>query len=80
MAPQEIRKFVIDEPFVPFRMHVSDGSSYEISHPSEIVVFPLHVLIALDPDDSGLYRTSVRVAPNHITRVEFLPDRKKLKA
>lgn len=80
MPPQEIRKFAMDEPFVPFRLYVSDGSSYEIHHPIEIQVFPLQVSIAIDPDDNGLYRRTVRISPNHITRVEFLPNAKKLTA
>ncbi|HEX8340551.1 MAG TPA: hypothetical protein VF624_06540 [Tepidisphaeraceae bacterium] len=80
MPPQEVRKFVFDEPFVPFRLHVTNGSSYEVLRPSEIQVFPLQVSIAIDPDDSGLYRSSVRVAPNHITRIEFLPSARKPRA
>ena len=78
MPPQEIRKFALDEPFIPFRLYVTDGSSYEIRHPIEIQVFPMQVSIAINPDDAGLYQSSVRVAPNHVTRIEFLPNVPKL--
>lgn len=80
MPPQQLLKFVLDEPFIPFRLHVSDGSSYDVRHPSEIQVFLLQVSIAVDPDESGLYRRSVRIAPNHVSRVEFVPGLEKIKA
>ena len=51
MPPQEVRKIALAEPFVPFRLHVSDGSSYDVLHPIEIQVFPLQISIAIDPDD-----------------------------
>jgi hypothetical protein len=72
MPPQEIRKFVFEEPFIPFRMYVSDGSSYEVTAAEYVEVYLLHVSVGIDPDESGLPRRTVHIAPNHITRVEFL--------
>src|SRR6266496_1134023 len=38
MRPDEIRKHLDAEPFIPFRLCLSDRSSYEIQHPDQAIV------------------------------------------
>jgi hypothetical protein len=73
MPPQEIRKFIGRTPFMPFRLHVSDGSSYDVMEPLGVYVDMLHVEVGVAHDEAtGLYRESVWIAPNHVTRIEPL--------
>lgn len=75
MPPQEIRKFIGRSPFMPFRLHVTDGTSHDISEPLGIYVDMLHVEVGIDLDDStGLYRKSIWIAPNHVTKIEPLTE------
>lgn len=60
------------EPFVPFRIHLSDGMSYDVNGPSEAMAFKYAIAIGIDPDESGLPQRSTYVDPHHITRVEML--------
>lgn len=81
MPPQEVRKYVAQVPFQPFRLHISDGSSYDILEPLAIHVDMLNVSVGVGIDDeTGLYRKSILLAPNHITRIEPLTKDELLKA
>lgn len=73
MPPQEIRKHHIAKPFQPFRLHMSDGSSYDVTDPFYMTVTPLNVMVAWDPDESGLPTKSMYLSPNHVSRIEPLP-------
>lgn len=77
MPPQEVRKVLKDQPFIPFTLHISDGSSYDVASPSDAFVDVLYVTVGIDPDENGLWRRTVRIAPNHISRIEMKPDRVK---
>ena len=75
MAPQEIRKALLEKPFMPFRLHISDGSVYSVLDPSDATVDLLTVHVGVDPDDeSGLFRKTIRISPNHVTRIEPMPE------
>lgn len=34
----------------------------------------LCVYVGLDPDDSGVFRTSMHISPSHVTRIEPMPQ------
>ena len=75
MHPLVIREAVRHVPFEPFRLHLSDGSSFDIPHQDFLTITKLAIIIAVDAggkDDipSGF----VRVSPIHITRLEPLPQ------
>ena len=70
MAPQDILKKLNRQPFQPFRMHVSDGVSYDVNYVGQASVILTEVYVGVDPDDSGLPTRSVYIAPNHVTRIE----------
>ena len=48
MPPQEVRKFIGGSPFMPFRLHVTDGSSHDITEPLGIYIDMLHVEVGVD--------------------------------
>jgi hypothetical protein len=74
MPPQEIRKYQIAKPFRPIRLHMSDGSSYDVEDPLFMMVTPLNVTVGWEPDDGGLPTKSMHLAPNHVSRIEPLPS------
>lgn len=57
-------------PFVPLRVHVSDGSSYDVRHPEMMLVTHTVVFIARPPLADGVPERHVYCDPVHITRVE----------
>jgi hypothetical protein len=40
MNAEELARAVKAQPFVPFRLHMSDGRTFDVSHPELLVVFP----------------------------------------
>jgi hypothetical protein len=38
MRPDDIRELLADEPFVPFRLHLSDGSRYDVLNRESLVL------------------------------------------
>ena len=80
MAPQEIHKQWKQRPFMPFKLHVADGTSYEVLDPADIIVDMLRVYVGIKPDESGLFTTTMHISPSHVSRIEPLPDRAETSA
>jgi len=72
MRPEDILQFLRKRPFEPFRIHMSDGSAFEIQHPELAIVERSKVLVGVagrrGPD--GPVERTVFCALIHITRVE----------
>jgi len=77
MTAHEIKALLRQRPFHGLRMHISDGESYEVSHPDMVFVTSTIVQIALPPLDFHGIPTggSVYCDPIHITRIEPLNGR-----
>jgi hypothetical protein len=69
---KEIKDLMDAKPFRPFRIHLSDGSSYEINNHDAAFVTRGSVEVGLDPDADGIAGRIVRCAIIHISRVEEL--------
>jgi hypothetical protein len=66
----QLRERLRQQPFQPFRVFISDGSSYEVRHPEFALVTQREITIALPPRTGDLPLRSVYLDPLHITRVE----------
>ena len=68
----EIKKLMNKQPFTPFRIHMSDGSSHEVSNHDAALVFRNFVEVGINPDPDGVLETAVRCALLHLSRIEDL--------
>lgn len=75
MHPLEIRKAQRQVPFVPFRLHLTNGKAFDVPHPDFLTVSKLAIQVAVDPvgKDEIPYQT-VSISPMHITHIEPLPQ------
>ena len=64
-------------PFQPIRLHISDGSSYEVHHPEFMYITATTVVIGQLPEVDGVPASSVYCDPLHITRIEPLTNGKR---
>jgi hypothetical protein len=74
MNPQEIQQQLRATPFVPFRVHTSDGKHLDVSHPEMAMLTRMALLIArpvADPADDIPARYD-SVSPLHVERLEPL--------
>lgn len=70
MRPTQVREHLRARPFQPIRIHVSDGSSYEIRHSEMAFVTASQVMIALEMSEEELPDRVVFCDPVHVTRIE----------
>ena len=72
MRPIRIRDHLKTKPFRPIRVHISDGSSYDIRHPEMAYVTTTQVMIALKMSTEDLPDKVIFCDPMHITNIEPL--------
>lgn len=79
MTPHEIKSQLRTQPFQGIRIFISDGESYEVTHPDMVLVTTSIVQIALPPLDHHGIPTggSVYVDPVHVTRIQPLNGKRR---
>ncbi|MFO0840202.1 MAG: hypothetical protein U1D55_16970 [Phycisphaerae bacterium] len=74
MRPDDLLELLRAAPFKPFRIHLSDGASFEIRHPDMAIVQRSKVTVAVPGPEGpdGPAERTVNCALVHITRTESL--------
>jgi hypothetical protein len=75
MPPQDLLNELRRRPFVPFRLHVDDGTIYEVRHPELMIVGLASAIVGFPvPGDPRFYERYDLVDLRHIARLEPRPD------
>ena len=73
MRPEELRHLLDRRPFVPIRLHFTDGTTYDIRHPEMALLTRSTIEIGLPEDEaSKIADRVVYCTLIHIVRVENL--------
>lgn len=73
MKPEQLKELLTAEPFVPFRIRMSDGATYEVKHPEMALVSQTVVAIGTGLESPTGVPELVRLcALSHITTVEVV--------
>jgi hypothetical protein len=75
MPPAVLLDLLRAKPFVPFRIHLSDGTVYRIPHPDLVAVAIASATVSF-PDTGGDLLTEI-VAMRHVVRLEPIPAKKE---
>lgn len=73
MRPDEIRRWLQEQPFEPFRLHLTNGKSFEIRHPDQATVGRSTVIVPYSRARGGQHsypKRDVTVALIHVTHLE----------
>ena len=72
MRPDDLRRLLRQQPFRPFRLHVSDGATYDITHPEMAAVTPgaVRVWLRAGRPPAPTVERVVLVSLIHVTRLE----------
>lgn len=72
MAPNQLLRINRQQPFVPFRLYLSDGAAYEVRHPDQLMLGGWFAFLGLPASDQpgGLFDRWVNFDPLHVVRVE----------
>jgi len=68
----QLKEYMDAKPFRPFRVHLSDGKSYEVPNHDAAFVTQSKIEIGLDLNEKGIAKRSVYCAILHITQIEEL--------
>jgi hypothetical protein len=73
MVPEELRQTLRQQPFVPFRLILTDGVGYDIRHPDLMMVGKHSAMVGFTSNPGQtFYERSVKVDLAHISRLEPL--------
>lgn len=71
MRPSDIAEQIKSRPFLPLRMHFSDGSEYDVRHPEFLTVTrTVLALTIMGPPNSLLPERVILLDPMHLVRLE----------
>ena len=73
MRPEELIQLIRKKPFVPLRLHLTDGKTYDIRHPDQVLVLRSRIDIGIAPDpNTGVLERVEHCSLLHVVRVEEL--------
>ena len=73
MRPEELLQLIRKQPFAPLRIHTTDGRSYDIRHPDQIIVLRGRVDIGVNGQSAdGVADRVEHVSLLHVVGVEEL--------
>lgn len=71
MRAEELSQLVRTTPFVPLRLHITNGQTYDVLHPDQIIVLKQRVDVGVGPDsESGVVERVEHLSLLHIVKVE----------
>jgi len=74
MRPEDLLALLRTRPFVPFRIHMTDGRFYDIVHPEAVFVLRSRAIIGLRPDPTtNIPDQSEQIALLHVARISEMP-------
>ena len=74
MRPEDILELVRKRPFGPFRIYLTDGRTFEIFHPDQVLVLRSRITLGVGADPTtGIPDHAEHVSLLHIMRIEELP-------
>ncbi len=77
MDADELLEKVWQRRFEPFRIHLSDGTAYDVAHPEQIMVGRRSSHVGIPGNREGPFQRIAIVANIHITRIEPLDGKKR---
>jgi hypothetical protein len=73
MPLEDLLGFIRHRPFIPFRVVLLDGASYEIHHPELVMPGARSIVIGIPADPSHpYYQRTITAALLHVSRLEPL--------
>ena len=69
ITAKHVRDLITATPFRPFRIHLSDGTHYDVTHRDMALVEKSTVDVGLDVDPDGIPDRIVRCSILHITKL-----------
>ena len=73
MRAEELKQLLKRRPFVPVRLHMTDGTTYDIRHSDNVMVLRQRVDIGVPTEPGSDIMNRVEYCSLHVVRVEDVP-------
>ena len=73
MRPSDFLELLRTRPFAPFRIHVTDGRTYDVRHPDQIIVLRSRLVLGAG-GNGGIPEHLEHLSFLHVVRVEERPS------
>jgi hypothetical protein len=71
MRTEDVMALLRKRPFVPLRIHMTDGHAYDIQHPEMMIVSRSHAMVGLQPNSkTGVVDRIEHCGLIHVVRIE----------
>ena len=77
MRPDDVLELVRRQPFAPFRIHATDGRTYDVRHPDQIMVLRSRAMLGVPQGEDEVPDRTEHLALGHIVRIEELAAAKR---
>jgi hypothetical protein len=77
MRAEELKELIRRQPFVPLRLYLTDGKTYDIHHPENVLVSRMRVDVGVGDPTTGIADRVDFLSLLHIVRVEDIPPAPK---
>jgi hypothetical protein len=73
MRAEEFQELVRTRPFTPLRIHLTDGKTFDVFHPEQVLVLRLRIDIGMGADPkSGVLDRVEHCSLFHVVRIDEL--------
>ena len=73
MRAQDLLELIRSRPFVPLRIHATDGRTYDVRHPDQVIVLRSRLVIGVGAHN-GIPERLEHLSLLHVVRVEEVPS------
>ena len=70
MKPKDFVERLHAQPFRPFRLKLSDGQSFEVKHPEQMMVFSHKIILGIGGNELGSFERDIHCSLLHVTSIE----------
>jgi hypothetical protein len=75
MHPEDLNQLLTARPFVPFRLHLDDGRTFEVRHPDLLWVGRrMALLLVLELGQDRILERSIHLSLLHIVSAELVAE------
>lgn len=74
MPCKDLANRLKQKPFNPFRIIVSEGATYDIRHPEQIMIARDSVTVGIPSESDEFYETTSLIDLIHVARLEPIPS------
>lgn len=71
-SARDLKDLMVSKPFRPFKIHLSDGSHYDVLNHDMAMISRNSIDIGIHPDPEGIAERIIRCAILHISKIEEL--------